>query len=151
MPRNPQAKRGVRRGAVTKVNPDGAVVEAGHNTFISHEPLIEGMTWQEQVTKVKDVNPDAVCLDLDTILASDQPMQTFFNQVREQCPFMNPLQMERQANVIMKIVNRHRQQEFEARMKALDERIRIQENIRAELQRQLDERTRQLEQLRQQQ
>ena len=139
MPRNPQAKRGVRRGAVTKVNPDGAVVEAGHNTFISHEPSMEGMTWEEQVTKVKDVNPDGVVIDLDTILASDRPMQTFFNQVREQCPFMNPLQMERQANIILNIVNRHREQEFERKQQEQELKMKEKEDRIRELQRQLDQ------------
>ena len=139
MPRNPQAKRGVRRCGVTKVNPDGAVVEAGHNTFISHEPSMEGMTWEEQVTKVRDVNPDGVVIDLDTILASDRPMQTFLDQEREQCPYMSPFQMERQANVVLEIVKRHREQEFERKQQEFEAEMKEKEDRIRELQRQLDQ------------
>ena len=148
MPRNPQPKRIVRRGII-KVNPDGAVVEAGHNTYISHEPLMEGMTWGELVRQVREVNPDGVVIDMDTILASDRPMETFFHQVLEQCPNIRPWQMERQADIMSEIVRRHREQEFQAKMKEREDRMRELVRRGLELQRQIDEKERQLEQLRQ--
>ena len=138
MPRNPQAKRSVRRG-IAKVNPDGAVVEAGHNTYISHEPLMEGMTWEEQIRQVRDVNPDGVVIDMDTVLASDRPMETFFEQVLEQCPNIRPRQMERQANIMSNIVRRHMEQEFERKQQKFELKMKEKEDRIRELQRQLDE------------
>jgi dynactin complex subunit len=112
---------------------------------------MEGMTWEEQVSQVREVNPDGVVIDMDTIIESDRPMETFFQQMREQCPDMSPLQLERQADMVSRIVKRHREQEFQAKMKEREEKMRelVQRNV--ELQRQIDEKEKELEQLRQQQ
>ena len=148
MVRNPQPKQYVRRGRVTKVNPDGAVLPTGNNTYISHEPLMEGMTWEEQVRQVREVNPDGVVIDMDTILAADRPLETFYQQMREHCPDMSPMQLERQADIIAKIVKRHREQEFLAKMMEREEKMKelVEKNL--ELRRQIDEKERQLQQLR---
>ncbi len=124
MVRNPQPKQFVRRGRVTKVNPDGAVLPTGNNTYISHEPLMEGMTWEEQIRQVREVNPDGVVIDMDTILAADRPLETFFQQMQEQCPDMSPMQLERQADIIAKIVKRHREQEFLAKMMEREQKMK---------------------------
>ena len=148
MVRNPQPKQYVRRGRVTKVNPDGAVLPEGNNTYISHEPLMEGMTWEEQIRQVREVNPDGVVIDMDTILAADRPLETFFQQMQEHCPDMSPMQLERQADIIAKIVKRHREQEFLAKMMEREEKMKelVEKNL--ELRRQIDEKERQLQQLR---
>ena len=151
MVRNPQPKQYVRRGRVTKVNPDGAVLPTGNNTYISHEPLMEGMTWEEQIRQVREVNPDGVVIDMDTIIESDRPMETFFQQMREQCPDMSPLQLERQADMVSRIVKRHRGQEFQAKMEEREEKMRELVIRNVELQIQIDEKEKELEQLRQQQ
>jgi hypothetical protein len=151
MVRNTQPKQFVRRGGVTKVNPDGAVLPTGNNTYVSHEPLMEGMTWEEQVRQVREVNPDGVVIDMDTIIAADRPMETFCQQMREQCPDMSPLQLERKADIVSRIVKRPREQEFQAKMKEREEKMRELVLKNVELQRQIDEKERQLEQLRQQQ
>ena len=150
MVRNPQPKQFVRRGCVTKVNPDGAVLRSGDNTYISHEPLMEGMTWEEQIRQVREVNPDGVVIDMDTILAADRPMETFFQQIRKHCPGMGPVQLERQAEIVKRIVQRHREQEFQAEMKEREEKMRELVKRNVELQRQIDEKEKELEQLRQQ-
>ena len=108
---------------------------------------MEGMTWEEQVSQVREVNPDGVVIDLDTILAADRPMEAFFQQIREQCPDMSPLQLDTQTDIVSKRVKRHREQEFQAKMKEREEKMRelVQRNL--ELQRQIDEKERQLEQL----
>ena len=151
MPRNPQPKRSSKARVVVKVNPEGTVIQTGPDRYIAHEPMMEGMTWEEQVKKMKEKNPDGVIIDIDSILESNTPMQTFYEQMMEQYPDMPHRKLKRQADLIEKVVTRHRQQVFEAKMKVIEEKIRIQENIRLELQRQLDEKTREMEQLRQQQ
>jgi hypothetical protein len=151
MVRNTQPKQFVRRGGVTKVNPDGAVLTTGNNTYVSHEPLMEGMTWEEQVSQMREVNPDGVVIDMDTIIESDRPMETFFQQMREQCPNMSSLQLERQADIVSRIVKRRRQQDFQAKMNEREEKMRELVKRNVELQRQIDEKEKELEQLRQQQ
>ena len=124
MVRNPQPKQFVRRGCVTKVNPDGVVLPTGNNTYISHEPLMEGMTWEEQIRQVREVNPDGVVIDMDTILSADRPLETFYQQMQEHCPDMSPMQLEIQADIIAKIVKRHREQEFLAKMMEREEKMK---------------------------
>jgi len=148
MVRNPQPKQFVRRGCVTKVNPDGAVLRSGDNTYISHEPLMEGMTWEAQTRQVREANPDGVVIDMDTILEADQPLETFYQQMREHCPDMSPMQLEIQAVIIAKIVKRHREQEFLAKMMEREEKMKELVERNLELRRQIDEKERQLQQLR---
>ena len=144
MSRNPR----IRRADIQKVNSNGAVLKTRRNTYVSHEPLREGMTWEEQFSQVREVNPDGVVIDMDTIIESDRPMETFFQQMREQCPNMSPLQLERQADMVLRIVKRHREQEFQAKMEEREEKMRELVIRNVELQRQIDEKERQLQQLR---
>ena len=140
MPRNAQPKR-IVRGDVRKVNPEGDVFVAGRNRYISHEPLLEGMTWEQQVREVREVNPDGVVIDLDTILAADKPMETFYHQMLQQVTNIHPRELAKQADLIEKIIVRHRQQEFDATMREKEEKI-------SELRRQLEDKARYLDQLR---
>ena len=78
MPRNPQPKRSSKAGVVVKVNPEGTVIQTGPDRYIAHEPMMEGMTWEEQVRKMKEKNPNGVVIDIDSILESDRPMHTLF-------------------------------------------------------------------------
>jgi len=124
------------------------VLRSGDNTYISHEPLMEGMTWEEQIRQVREVNPDGVVIDMDTILAADRPLETFYQQMQEHCPDMSPMQLERQADIIAKIVKRHREQEFLAKMMEREEKMKELVAKNLELRRQIDEKERQLQQLR---
>ena len=109
---------------------------------------MEGMTWEEQVRQVREVNPDGVVIDMDTILAADRPLETFYQQMQEHCPDMSPMQLERQADIIAKIVKRHREQEFLAKMMEREEKMKELVEKSLELRRQIDEKERQLQQLR---
>jgi predicted transcriptional regulator YheO len=85
---------------------------------------MEGMSWEEQIRQVREVNPDGVVVDMDTILAADRPLETFFQQMQEHCPDMSPLRLERQADIIAQIVKRHREQEFLAKMMEREEKMK---------------------------
>ena len=127
MPRHPRSNR----ADVQKVNPNGIVLQAGRDTYVAHEPVIEGMTWEEQIRQVRQRNADGVVIDVDTILESERPVRTLFDLIRDDLPFIPHHQIEKLTNLISSLLKRRmdqemeeKQQEFERKMKEREDKIR---------------------------
>jgi len=132
-PRQPRAARGV-----TLVNPEGSVDEIVPNMFVAHEPLMEGVSWEEHMRRIEDANPDGVVLDMDAIMASDRPIHTLVTMMREKAPHCPTAQLMMHVEVISEIVKHNIEQRHQQSMREMEERHR-------ELDRQLEERKRELE------
>ena len=124
MPSIPQATRKTRRTHnVTPINPEAQVFQLDHNLFAAYDPPMNGSTWEEHVKHMQDANPDGVVLDLDRILESERPLETYYEMILTKCPNIEPRHVEQQANVIAQIVKRKMEKEHNERMEKMREEL----------------------------